>query len=246
MKLNQHKDVYGNPISEPDKSNPTRSRWERPLDTIRSFEAAIDGPYRRPTLNRPQSEADWNRRGSIYGNGNRNYAASRAQSLLSVPGNSNRYPQDNYYGSRPTSHFDPRPSPRDSYHDPQHYGGYPPYGSNGNGGFPGQNGYGGAPDLTDLGLFRPDIAYQTAPVPAHDYGIGFQGQPAYQPQPFSVHPNGQGPVTLQKKPVPGTLASNLPPTVPRKDVMPRANLAPAKPQPEKRKSWLFRRFSRNS
>lgn len=30
---------------DPDRSNPTRNRWERPLDTIRSFEAAIDGGY---------------------------------------------------------------------------------------------------------------------------------------------------------------------------------------------------------
>lgn len=32
-------------VADPDRSNPTRSRWERPLDTIRSFEAAIDGAY---------------------------------------------------------------------------------------------------------------------------------------------------------------------------------------------------------
>lgn len=31
--------------ADPDRSNPTRNRWERPLDTIRSFEAAIDGGY---------------------------------------------------------------------------------------------------------------------------------------------------------------------------------------------------------
>lgn len=37
------KDVYGNEITEPDHSNPTRSRHERPLDTIRSFEAAALG-----------------------------------------------------------------------------------------------------------------------------------------------------------------------------------------------------------
>ncbi|KAI5786337.1 hypothetical protein DFH27DRAFT_528264 [Peziza echinospora] len=42
-----HKDIYGNPIAEPDLSNPTRSRWERPLDTIRSFEAAINKDARR-------------------------------------------------------------------------------------------------------------------------------------------------------------------------------------------------------
>ena len=35
---------------EPDLSNPTRNRWERPLDTIRSFEAAIDGEYKRRSI----------------------------------------------------------------------------------------------------------------------------------------------------------------------------------------------------
>ena len=34
-------------IADPDRSNPTRPRFERPLDTIRSFEAAIDGKYGR-------------------------------------------------------------------------------------------------------------------------------------------------------------------------------------------------------
>ncbi|KAJ5761756.1 uncharacterized protein N7511_005138 [Penicillium nucicola] len=38
----QHKDREGKLISDPDLSNPTRSRLERPLDTIRSFDAAID------------------------------------------------------------------------------------------------------------------------------------------------------------------------------------------------------------
>ncbi len=36
--------------AEPDKSNPTRYRWERPLDTIRAFEAAIDGGYNRKSF----------------------------------------------------------------------------------------------------------------------------------------------------------------------------------------------------
>ena len=61
----EHRDAEGNIISEkslseqcglsridawtadPDRSNPTRPRMERPLDTIRSFEAAIDGSYSR-------------------------------------------------------------------------------------------------------------------------------------------------------------------------------------------------------
>ncbi|KAF2750733.1 hypothetical protein M011DRAFT_182019 [Sporormia fimetaria CBS 119925] len=46
----RHTDSNGNPIAEPDLSNPTRSRWERPLDTIRSFEAAIDGEYKRRSM----------------------------------------------------------------------------------------------------------------------------------------------------------------------------------------------------
>jgi hypothetical protein len=41
-----------NITADPDKSNPTRSRWERPLDTIRSFEAAIDGGYSRKSIYR--------------------------------------------------------------------------------------------------------------------------------------------------------------------------------------------------
>jgi len=51
----QHKDASGNPIAEPDRSNPTRSRWERPLDTIRSFEAAIDGAYSPKPYVRPDT-----------------------------------------------------------------------------------------------------------------------------------------------------------------------------------------------
>ena len=36
--------------ADPDHSNPTRPRLERPLDTIRSFEAAIDGHNRRQSF----------------------------------------------------------------------------------------------------------------------------------------------------------------------------------------------------
>lgn len=37
------KDIFGNNIRQADISNPTRSRNERPLDTIRGFEYAITG-----------------------------------------------------------------------------------------------------------------------------------------------------------------------------------------------------------
>lgn len=65
----QHLDAQGNPIADPDRSNPTRSRWERPLDTIRSFEAAIDGNYSRKSYIRTESDTQstYNRRSSYYG-----------------------------------------------------------------------------------------------------------------------------------------------------------------------------------
>ncbi|GIK06725.1 hypothetical protein Aspvir_002375 [Aspergillus viridinutans] len=42
----QHRDKDGNIIADPDRSNPTRPRLERPLDTIRSFQAAIEARRR--------------------------------------------------------------------------------------------------------------------------------------------------------------------------------------------------------
>lgn len=85
----QHKGYDGLAIADPDRSNPTRSRWERPLETIRSFEAAIDGNYNRKSFYRSESETalnGWNRRTSQYGNQN-----------------GPRFPQNSYYGSRPQS-----------------------------------------------------------------------------------------------------------------------------------------------
>ncbi|KAL4890552.1 hypothetical protein BDV59DRAFT_204265 [Aspergillus ambiguus] len=42
----QHRDAEGKVITDPDLSNPTRPRLERPLDTIRSFHAAIEARRR--------------------------------------------------------------------------------------------------------------------------------------------------------------------------------------------------------
>ncbi|KAM3089151.1 hypothetical protein ACMFMG_000765 [Clarireedia jacksonii] len=91
----QHKDSQGNPIgslvhfstmclfyaltdcfstADPDRSNPTRSRWERPLDTIRAFEAAIDGNYTsRKSYIRTESDvgSTYNRRSSYFGENSR-------------------------------------------------------------------------------------------------------------------------------------------------------------------------------
>lgn len=56
----QPKDIYGNPIAIPDRSNPTRSSNERPIDTIRSFEYSITGdPKWKPPQNN-LSKNSWN------------------------------------------------------------------------------------------------------------------------------------------------------------------------------------------
>ncbi|KAL8999711.1 MAG: hypothetical protein Q9169_001528 [Polycauliona sp. 2 TL-2023] len=55
--------------ADPDRSNPTRPRLERPLDTIRAFEAAIDGSYERGTPSRADTSDGMNgqsRRTSAY------------------------------------------------------------------------------------------------------------------------------------------------------------------------------------
>ncbi|KAF2627809.1 hypothetical protein BU25DRAFT_340582, partial [Macroventuria anomochaeta] len=100
----QHSDANGNLIgesSEPDLSNPTRSRWERPLDTIRSFEAAIDGEYRRRASQMHSDQTDVM---SNYG------GASRRSSYYGGGPDAQRYSSNSYYGNQ--SHGRP---PRDSY-----------------------------------------------------------------------------------------------------------------------------------
>jgi len=42
----RYRDIFGNIITNPDQSNPTRLRDERPLDTIRAFEFAYTGDER--------------------------------------------------------------------------------------------------------------------------------------------------------------------------------------------------------
>ncbi|KAJ5614372.1 hypothetical protein N7528_008026 [Penicillium herquei] len=117
----QHKDQFGNLITDPDWSNPTRPRFERPLDTIRSFEAAIYGTY---TSQRPASYArtddaasqmgDYSRRTSYYGefpDTDINASLSRVLTINIELGHNNRNGEQNgNYGrggqSRPDSFVD--------------------------------------------------------------------------------------------------------------------------------------------
>ncbi|KAI1846850.1 hypothetical protein JX265_004820 [Neoarthrinium moseri] len=151
----QHKDLNGVVIAEPDRSNPTRSKWERPLDTIRSFEAALDGKTdgtisSRQSMYRGDSDSvvNWNRRSSYYGSKprQRDRYPGGSTHRLNPDSNGPRFPHDSYYGApggRPMSTFrpdsamlDPRGSammggPRDGYYDGMESGPSGGYGGNG-------------------------------------------------------------------------------------------------------------------
>ncbi|KAI1376248.1 hypothetical protein F4677DRAFT_445505 [Hypoxylon crocopeplum] len=268
----QHKDVYGNPIVDPDRSNPTRNRMERPLDTIRAFEAAIDGEYNhRKSVLRSDSEsvANWSRRGSYYGN------------------NGPRFPQESYYGGRSNSAFrpestmvDPRQSAMMNVPRESHYDGYEggQYGYNNPGARnrysrmqsdPYVNGRGG-PDKTVYPVPNNHRSYETV---ASGSGSGSLGEPTgYQTDPTSSDnssidrrspPKRQEPINdyginFGQTPQPpslglGDAAPGVPP-VPRKDngsLLRKPSKAPVpngysqeRPQVEKRKSW-FKRFSKS-
>ena len=68
-------------LADPDRSNPTRSRWERPLDTIRAFEAAIDGNYARKSGNRPDTDS----RRTSYAGMFRNFPEVPASRISTAP-----------------------------------------------------------------------------------------------------------------------------------------------------------------
>ncbi|KAL1958899.1 hypothetical protein VTO42DRAFT_3452 [Malbranchea cinnamomea] len=109
----QHRDRFGNLITDPDLSNPTRHRFERPLETIRSFEAAIEGTYnqRRQSYTRAEesTQGGYSRPNSYYGGGN---------------GSHNRSYNEYYNGrgnqSRPDSYVDAYGG---SYHNQYSYNG---------------------------------------------------------------------------------------------------------------------------
>ncbi|KAK6587301.1 hypothetical protein PZA11_000591 [Diplocarpon coronariae] len=109
----QHLDNHGNPIADPDRSNPTRNRWERPLDTIRAFEAAIEGNYSRKSYIRSDSDiqSNYNRRSSYFG-GTQVTSDERPRGYNSYQGGRTQlyrpdsYPEGRFYGmSKPDSYY---------------------------------------------------------------------------------------------------------------------------------------------
>ncbi|KAL7628790.1 hypothetical protein AAE478_000305 [Parahypoxylon ruwenzoriense] len=202
----QHKDAYGNAITDPDRSNPTRSRSERPLDTIRGFEAAIDGAHSRKSILRSDSESisNWNRRGSYYGS--EQCVSSPFPNCMSTGShktpldNGPRFPQESYYGGRSNSAFrpestmfDPRQSAMTNGPREGHYDGFDggPYGYNSTNGRsrysrmqsdPYLNGRGPA----DRNVYPMPYNHRSYETVASGTGSGSMGEPAgYQTDPTS-------------------------------------------------------------
>ncbi|KAF3905593.1 hypothetical protein AA313_de0208854 [Arthrobotrys entomopaga] len=98
----RHKDQFGNEITDPDRSNPTRHRMERPLETIRNFERAIYNDSERDYPRRPH------RNGSTYDHQNSQRASmayqygdqSARQSTYDGYDNGNSYSQRQYNQNR--------------------------------------------------------------------------------------------------------------------------------------------------
>lgn len=266
----QHKDLTGNIITDPDLSNPTRWREERPLATILAFEAAIDGGYRSSMVNSGDTESvtsGWNRRSSYY-----------------ASGNTGRLHHESYYGSRPPSSFRPESSvPRSVHLDPQQgqsQWGTPPdrrraprmapepqyrarqNGANVYAAGPNQRSYetvasgsgssgeqpGYQTDLTssdNSSIERRMDPARRQPEPMNDYGIGFSQAAEYQAPAFSVA--GQGAPQYghgNSATSPGPAA----PPVPKKEggILRKATTQDTQGKPDtgdKRKSW-FKRLSK--
>ncbi|GAB7334209.1 hypothetical protein MBLNU13_g06264t2 [Cladosporium sp. NU13] len=252
LRSTQHLDVNGNPITDPDLSNPTRPRLERPLDTIRSFERAIDAGYkRRSSMMRgesyDQSQQYQSRRNSAYGY------------------ESNRHSQGNngHYGNRR----------QDSYNDGQQrmrYGSRGGSYNNGNGVYP-QHGYHQSHDTvtsgqtygsdstgpwangTDPSSENSSLDRINATNTQQDNVYG--GQNGYGGYPRAIPEDGQ--YNAQHQQGYGGGGPVQPPNSQRKPIAlggggesdfaapPRSNLpSTARPEPEKKKGWLKRRFSK--
>ncbi|CZT17688.1 uncharacterized protein RCC_03525 [Ramularia collo-cygni] len=247
----QHRDAFGNVITDPDLSNPTRPRLERPLDTIRSFEKAIDNGYRRRS-NYQRAESDSNmhqqndRRNSAYGydaapshnryangNGGGYYGGQRPDSMAGGPRRhpNNRMTSDSMmYNQRPYPHHAQQPSqdtgsdstgPWANSTDPSSENSSidriaPPAKPYGENGYP-QNGY------------------------AHNgYGPnGFQGPIPEEGGSYPMRGGAPAVQAPERRPIPLGNSGDAP--------LPSGSLPSTKrPEAEKRKSWLSRRFSKKN
>jgi len=269
LRSGQHLDINGNVITDPDLSNPTRPRMERPLDTIRSFEKAIDNGYkRRSSMMRgesyEQSQQHQSRRNSSFGAGHESNRYS--QGGAAMPGG--------YYGNRRPESYANGPQHRMSYNS--RGGSYPNgnhYNGNGNGAGNGvypQHGYhqshdtvgsdstgpwqnGTDPSSENSSLDRINATTKPQQDGMHGGQNGYGGYPRAIPEDGQYAPQqqqgyGGGPVQPPggaRKPIPlgGNGDSHLSAAA---AAPPRGSLpSTSRAKPEQKKSWLKRRFSKN-
>ncbi|KAH0544193.1 hypothetical protein FGG08_001638 [Glutinoglossum americanum] len=253
-----HKDQFGNLIVEPDRSNPTRPRWERPLDTIRSFEAAIDNEYKRKAYARGDSyegtNGGYSRRSSYYASSNYNtrglqdggYYGSRPGPARSESLNENHNSINPYYQYRPRFgqrvHTEP---PASAHSNGQNF--YPSAAyqqsvdtvNTASGGSYNTDpwGYSTDPSSEDSSIDRKDQGIKAEPADSHGYGIQF-GNTA-QPQltnslNYPGHPQGNGSYLASKNSADPNGAGNYnqwnsaPPSVPP-HLPPKDNIPPRVP-----------------
>ncbi|KAJ5797643.1 uncharacterized protein N7503_006939 [Penicillium pulvis] len=241
LRETQHKDQFGDPITDPDWSNPTRPRFERPLDTIRSFEAAINGTYgtkRRDSYARTEDAAsqmgDFSRRTSYYGSNNQPYGRngqSHPGSVIDYAGSS-QAPESSYPYNQNGQQRRPRYPTRQStdqgvYGNGNQYGA-PQYQNQRSydnvtamsGSASGTDSYGQSTDPSSLNSSVDQLQQRQDGSPA-EYGYQGQninGRPSPAPAASSTFVPSQGGMNAVKKPT----AAN-----------------------DKRKSWFKRRFSKD-
>lgn len=259
----QHKDVNGNPIVDPDLSNPTRPRMERPLDTIRSFERAIDDGYKRRSSYRAEAQQEQynqyaSRRSSYFGGYDN---SQNRQSMVGSGYYGNPRPESGHMGQNGRMRYNPRmasdgaigyghrPYPQHGYHqsqdtmntgytngsdstgpwanstDPSSENSSIENSHNGKQPAHGQNAYG-------PGGYGPN-SYGSPPIMEEQGQTGYYGGPVQAP--------GGGQPSGQRRPIPlGNSGDTPTPSSPGKlPTNPR-------PEPEKKKSWIKRRFSKAS
>ncbi|KAF2719932.1 hypothetical protein K431DRAFT_286241 [Polychaeton citri CBS 116435] len=255
----QHKDGTGNVIAEPDLVNPTRPRWERPLDTIRSFERNIDNGYRRRSTMRSDSyeqPSQYQRRNSSYGNGyDQGPSPGRHSQMGSGGYYANRSPSgyDNGYpnGGGPSSSRQRYPPRMQSDHGVR-YPGNPP-----------QHGYHSSYDTVNTGASDSTGPWGNSTDPSSENSSLDRVNATMKPQdgyPAGAYPNPngfQGPIPEEQGSGsynPGYPAQGMPVQPPagrRPIALGNSTSSPptklptgSRPEPEKRKSWLKRRFSK--
>jgi len=165
-----HKDNDGNIITDPDRSNPTRHRLERPLDTIRAFNAAAEGTStRRSSYTRPVSQVGFNndasRRTSYYSNNG--FSPQRQR-----PSPGGGYYRNSSYGFGPQSSVEEAPGSAQMYgrNSRQHsnpYHGVQNGQPNGN-----QNGYQNGNQIGDspMSAHSYQQSYETMTSGSEEYG----------------------------------------------------------------------------